>query len=350
MILYKDIIELLDKKESFALATILDKSGSAPREKGTKMIIKKDLSIIGTVGGGIFEALTIKLANRVIINKSSVVEEFNLSNEGAASIGMICGGKLKVLVEYIDGEGSDAADIYKKVFELEEKGVSFYLISKINKDSLGQGESYKWICTETDFYGEEEDSVQEVFKKVRENFKELAINTIATNDKEYFIEPVLNFETVYIFGAGHISQKLAEITKLVDFKTVILDDRAEFANRSRFKTADEIIIIPSFNNLLDKIKINKQSYAVIVTRGHAYDKEVLAQVLKTNAKYVGMIGSRNKIKITYNRLLEEGYTSEDLARVYAPIGLSISAQTPEEIAVSIAAELIKVRREESNGR
>ncbi|WP_318798971.1 XdhC family aldehyde oxidoreductase maturation factor [Clostridium tanneri] len=350
MILYKDIIELLDKKESFALVTILDKSGSAPREKGTKMIIKRDLSIIGTVGGGIFEALTIKLANMVLNNKCSVVEDFNLSNEGASSIGMICGGNLKVLVEYIDGEGSTITAIYKKAFELEERGVNFYLISRISKDSFGEGKPYKWICTETDFYGEEEDSVQEVFKKVRERFKELTIHTVDVNDKEYFIEPVLNLETVYIFGAGHISQKLADITKLVDFKTIVLDDRAEFANMDRFKTADEVIVIPSFKNLSDKIKIDKQSYVIIVTRGHAYDKEVLSQMLKTNAKYIGMIGSKNKIKITYNNLLEEGYNNEDLSRVYAPIGLPISAQTPEEIAVSIAAELIKVRREKNNER
>ena len=194
------------------------------------------------------------------------------------------------------------------------------------------------------FFGEEKDDVQCVFRSIRENFKNTTFKKIVEAGKEYLIEPVFNYERVYIFGAGHVAQKIADITKMLDFKTIVLDDREEFANRERFKTADEVKTIPSFDNLFNYIKVDSRSYIIIVTRGHAYDKEVLAQMLKTDAKYIGMIGSKTKRDFIYNSLLNEGYTLKDIERVYCPIGLSIFAQTPEEIAVSIAAELVKIRR------
>jgi xanthine dehydrogenase accessory factor len=168
-------------------------------------------------------------------------------------------------------------------------------------------------------------------------------------EKERFvIEPFFHFERVCIIGAGHVAQKIADLTKNLGFYTVVVDDREEFANIERFQTADEVKVIPSFHNLCNHMQINHNSYIVIVTRGHSYDREVLAQAMKTDAKYIGMIGSRTKKTHTYSELLKEGFTQKDLDRVYCPIGLEIYAQTPEEIAISIMAELIKVRRGHAN--
>lgn len=341
---YLSINELLTKKESFCLATILTKSGSAPREIGTKMIIKKDFSIIGTVGGGLLEALTIKLSKDVYEKKCSIVKYFNLSDKEACSLGMVCGGDLKVLVELISFENPDTLDIYNKIHQLKEKKTNFALITKIGQEEKMLKTQEKWICTETAFYGNGNDEIQSVLKEIRENFKNIKIEILKAGDNNYLIEPVGDAETVYIIGAGHVSQKLAAITKMIDFKTAVLDDRSEFANRDRFPTADDIKVIPSFRNIFDNININKESYIIIVTRGHAFDKDVLAQALKTNAKYIGMIGSKTKRQFVYEKLMEEGYAEADLARVHSPIGISIKAETPEEIAVSIAAQLIEVRR------
>ncbi|MEY8001086.1 XdhC family aldehyde oxidoreductase maturation factor [Clostridium sp. Mt-5] len=343
--IYEAINDLVCRNEDFVLATILEKSGSAPREQGTKMIIKRDLSIEGTIGGGIFEAMAIKLSADIFNNKKFIIRKFTLSNEGASSIGAACGGALKLLLEYINPDDKFMNSIYSQAFKLKSKGDNFVLITKLSEKENYVGGVDKWICTETGFYGKESDMAQKILGKVRENFKNIHFQNIREDNKVYLLEPVLNNESVYIMGAGHVSQKIAIITKILEFKTVVLDDREKFANRENFKTADEVKVIESFENILDYVKIDSGSYVIIVTRGHAYDKEVLAQVLKTDAKYIGMIGSKTKRDFVYKKLMDEGYTTEDIKRVHCPIGISIGAQTPEEIAISITAEMIKVRRE-----
>lgn len=170
---------------------------------------------------------------------------------------------------------------------------------------------------------------------------------IAREDKYFFVEPLCNKGTVFIFGAGHVSQKVAILTGMVGFQTVVLDDRHEFANRERFATADELIVPSSFERAMDDLEINEESYLVLVTRGHAHDKTLLRQALGTKAGYIGMIGSRRKRDAVYEALLKEGFSQKQFERVFSPIGLEIGAETPEEIAVSIVAELIRFRAEKN---
>ncbi len=160
---------------------------------------------------------------------------------------------------------------------------------------------------------------------------------------EVFIEPILTPPTLYIFGGGHISLALAGMGKLLGFKIAVTDDRAEFANADRFPEADTILA-EDFSGAFPKLKIDKSSYIVIVTRNHQYDDTVLEWAVGTKAKYIGMIGSKTKNKAIFSHLLTKGIAKEQLDRVHAPIGLEINAQTPEEIAVSILAEIVKVRR------
>lgn len=131
----------------------------------------------------------------------------------------------------------------------------------------------------------------------------------------------------------------------VGFYVTVVDDREEFANVHRFNMVDEVMVILAFENIEDYININQHSYVVIVTRGHSDDKDVLVQMLQTDAKYIGMIGSKSKRNHVYQSLLDEGFTYSDLERIHSPIGLNIFAETPEEIAVSIVAEMIQVRRQ-----
>ena len=170
-------------------------------------------------------------------------------------------------------------------------------------------------------------------------------SVVTCEGKRFFVEPLSSEGTVYIFGAGHIGQKLAPLTKFVGFQTVVLDDREQFANRELFGSADRVVVLESFDDAMKDLAIDEQSYLVIVTRGHAHDKTVLGQALKTSAGYIGMIGSRKKRDATYAVLAGEGFTTQDLLRVHSPIGLNIRAETPEEIAVSIVAELIQARAE-----
>ncbi|MBI4595759.1 MAG: XdhC family protein [Candidatus Tectomicrobia bacterium] len=159
---------------------------------------------------------------------------------------------------------------------------------------------------------------------------------------DIFVEPIIPDPGLFIFGAGHVAQPLAQIGTMIGFKVSIIDDREMFANKERFPSAHEIFV-GEFSDIFRNLKINKSSYIVILTRGHLYDQDVLEWACRTEAKYVGMIGSRHKIKVLYKNLEEKGVQKEALQGVHAPIGLDIKAKTPEEIAVSIAAELIKVR-------
>jgi xanthine dehydrogenase accessory factor len=177
---------------------------------------------------------------------------------------------------------------------------------------------------------------------LRENRSGISIVHKEGERIELLLEPVRSDPTVFVFGGGHISICLASLVPTVGFRLVVIDDRPSFANKDRFPQADEVVV-DRFEGLLEKLRINKDDYLVIVTRGHIHDLVVLEQALQTDANYIGMIGSQRKTSLVYKELSKRGVPRNRLRRVYAPIGLEIGAETPEEIAVSILAELIQVR-------
>ena len=166
---------------------------------------------------------------------------------------------------------------------------------------------------------------------------------ICGGDIKVFIDVLQPKEELLIFGAGHIALCVSKLAKTVGFKVTVIDDRQEFANKERFPEADEIMI-DLLENVFEKIKILPFSYIVIVTRGHLQDQKVLSHTIKSNAAYIGMIGSRKKNETVFQHLKEQGIAVQEFKKVHAPIGIDIGAQTPEEIAISIIAEIIKVKR------
>jgi len=166
---------------------------------------------------------------------------------------------------------------------------------------------------------------------------------ICGGEMKIFIDVLQPKEEVLIFGAGHVAVCVSKLAKMMGFKVTIIDDREEFANQDRFPEADEIIT-EGIERALTHIKITSSTYIIIVTRGHLQDQEVLASVIKSKAAYLGMIGSRKKNATVFQQLIEQGVLKEELDKVHAPIGIDIKAQTPEEIAISIVAEIIQVRR------
>ncbi len=160
---------------------------------------------------------------------------------------------------------------------------------------------------------------------------------------DIYIEPVVPTPKVFIFGGGHISLFVAKISAMAGFQVVVIDDRPQFASKERFPEAEEVIA-EEFPFAFPRLKVNRSSYLVIVTRGHAYDQEVLEWAIDKEVRYIGMIGSRRKIKTVYDNLTAKGIDAKKFQRVHAPIGLNIGALTPEEIAVAIVAEMIQERR------
>ena len=341
MELLKSIPALLKRKEDFVLATILDRSGSAPRAVGTRMIVRSDGSIMGTVGGGIFEASVQQLAKQVFIDKGSVVRNFVLTSEDAESIGMICGGRLQVMVQFVDSSDPLNSDLFGAAADLLKSRRMARLVTRVPQDD---------VCAEPPRQGIVMNDGAIVGYPFPKEMMDLAGAIDATSPEfisyqqdRFLVEPLCGQGVVYIFGAGHISQKLALLTKMVGFHTVVLDDRKEFASRKLFPSADEIIVLDSFENALNGLEIGENSFLVLVTRGHIHDKTVLRHALATNARYIGMIGSLRKRDAIYRELGAEGIDGSQFERVHSPIGVGIGAETPEEIAVSIVAELIDAR-------
>lgn len=336
--LIQEMSQLSASGQSFVLATVITNNGSVPREAGAKMLVRPDGTTAGTVGGGILEARVEELGREILKTRQSTVRDFAFTGRDAATMDAICGGQVEVLVEWIDGGDPETGAVLKDLGESLAKRRKSWLVTWLPFE--GQTATrHNLVHLHGEITGELPDGLDEetVVGSSRPNLVNLR------GGKRAMIEPVDNGGAVYIFGAGHVSRSLAEFTRAVGFWTVVLDDRPEFANAQRFPTADEIIVPDSFDNVLAKLPIDQDSYLVIVTRGHLNDRHVLAQALKTPAGYIGMIGSRRKIALIYDQLLKEGCTEDDIRRVKAPIGLEIAAETPEEIGISITAELIQVR-------
>jgi xanthine dehydrogenase accessory factor len=163
-----------------------------------------------------------------------------------------------------------------------------------------------------------------------------------------FVEPVIPQPSAIIFGAGHISKSLSKVATLAGFRTVIVDDREQFANRERFPEADEIHA-GEYEEVFPALSVNETSYVVIVTRGHRDDMRVLRWAVGTDARYISMIGSKRKVISVIKELEKEGVPAAAFERIFAPMGFEIGAVTPEEIAVSVVAEMIAVRRNPDSG-
>jgi xanthine dehydrogenase accessory factor len=253
MDLFEEIVRMRRAGLRGALATIVHTNGSIPSYESSRMLVREDGSMAGTIGGGCVEAEVWAAAKEVMQLEQPRKMTFNLNHDAAYDAGLICGGTLEI-----------------------------------------------------------------------------------------FVEPILPQPTLHIFGGGHISVAVARVANAAGFAIGVTDDRETFANKERFPMAGEIYT--TYQEAFEKLQPTPSHYLLIVTRGHKDDMRVLAWAVRTGARYIGMIGSKRKVLSVYKALEKEGYSPEEFERVHAPVGLDIGALAPEEIAVSITAELIAVRR------
>jgi xanthine dehydrogenase accessory factor len=254
MDIYEEITKLRKAGRKGALATIIEVQGSIPSYESSKILVRDDGSIVGTVGGGCVEAEVWSVAQEVMREEKPRRLHFNLNQNPEYDEGLVCGGSLDI-----------------------------------------------------------------------------------------FVEPILATPTLYLFGGGHVSLSIAKVASLAGFDTVIVDDRANFASKERFPEAIETHAGP-WEEIFPKLKLNEFSYVVIATRGHKGDLTCLRWAVTTPARYVGMVGSKRKLIEFYKVLEREGIPAAQLEQVRSPVGLEIGALTPQEIAVSVVAEMIAVRR------
>ncbi len=346
MSIFPSIADLLARGESLTLATIVSRQGSAPRAVGSRLVIRQDGALVGTIGGGILEARVQELAPEVCGHGRAVLKKYTLTAGDASRMGMVCGGVVQVLVQFLDAARPDHVELYREIAAVLAAREKACLITAL-PSSLDTPESVgQCLLKDGGVIAGSLDLPPVSALSLRTGVNQPQLHTYG--GRQYLLEPLGRAGTVYIFGAGHVSRQLAPLAGLVGFRTVVLDDRQEFANRERFPHATEIIVLNSFQSALEGLEIDGDSYLVLVTRGHAHDQTVLRQALSTRAGYIGMIGSRRKREAIYAALGQEGFGPGDFDRVHSPIGLDIAAETPEEIAVSIVAELIRARAAQKN--
>jgi len=349
--IYLKIIELIEKGRFSVLATIIRQAGPSPRGIGTKFLIMDDGSFIGTIGGGILEAQTLKEAENVFDSGLPFRLSFSLKGSDVADTDMLCGGNVEVFLELISPKNPNSLSIFHEVVKVTQKGGVGLIATVIDPDRWHHGEVPKMFVGRD---GQQIGSLPGIqgFKdillaKMDQILRSrqpvvLPIQDDRRNQVEFFVEPVVSNPALYVFGGGHVSKQIVPLASRVGFHVVVIDDRREFADTKNFPDAGEVHQFP-FEGVMEKLPVDESSFLIIVTRGHMNDKIVLSQALRTKAMYIGMIGSSRKRKIIYEKLLEEGFTQGDLSKVSSPIGIDIGAETPEEIGVSIVAELIKVR-------
>lgn len=343
--LYREMANLLHNGESCVTATVFDKTGSTPRSDGSKMVVRSNGSVIGSVGGGRLEADAIQLARGVFQSKQPLIQSFVLTGEDAAGMAMLCGGQGNILLDYIDANDETNRVLFDEAAAILEHGRKAWLITALGdpqQDTIPARQQCLIRHDETMIGTIDCDPI--FLAKLVSGPGLLSIHAELLDNRRFLVEPLRYAGTLFIFGAGHVSQKIAPLAETVGFRTVVLDDRSEYANRGRFAEPTELLLLESFSRLPD-LGIDDNSYIVIVTRGHLHDKVVLEQALRSEAGYIGMIGSRRKRDMIFETLIQEGFVWHDLERVYSPIGTDIAAETPEELAVSIVGELIKVRAE-----
>ena len=313
--IFQTLVYQREKSQDAVLASIIWDDGSAPRGKGSQMLVGRNGLLAGTIGGGAVEGQAIALSQEMLSDGTvSLVREFRLRRDGSEkSTGMVCGGDVTVYFRRIPME------------ERQWDALASELLRRVSAREKG------WLVQPLDGampYLADEDAGKE----------------------NCFTMPIPVGERALIFGAGHIARALVPLLHTVGFRPVVFDDRPQFATRERFPQADQVIC-GDFTRIRDYLTVGAEDYVVIMTNGHEYDYQSQVQVLRGETAYVGVIGSRKKTAFVNQRLREAGISEEAIAFVHTPIGTAIKAVTPEEIAVSIAGEMILVRaqRREVNG-
>ncbi|HVN24187.1 MAG TPA: XdhC/CoxI family protein [Syntrophorhabdales bacterium] len=331
MDLYSIIDEYLERGSGGALATIVKKLGAAPREEGAKMFVGSDGKFYGTVGGGCTEAEVWQEARKVIKTGAAKLLHYTMDGKQLEEDGMICGGNVDIFVEPV---ADKYRTLYRAIPQLERQGVGALLITRFSEREFSKSLIREDGVVLGDAPGEE--ARTDFQQYLREKKPVVSGNTV--------VEPLQTSPVLYVFGAGHVSQYVSRVATMVDFNVTVIDDREEFANTGRFPEAERVIA-DDFLHVFDQLSFHGNEYVVILTRGHKHDALVLEQVMRRPTRYVGMIGSKRKTRMVMDYMKQRGFDEKALGSVYAPIGISINSETPQEIAVSIVAELIKVRRE-----
>ncbi|HUY89960.1 MAG TPA: XdhC family protein [Pirellulales bacterium] len=343
--MHKLISDLVDAQKSgrpVVYCRLVETRGSTPQKAGAAMLVFADGSQAGTLGGGCVEAEVKRRALAAFDEGQAEITSFQLDSDYGWDDGLICGGRMQILVEPL--VKADANGYFQTYLELLDRGEGCIeaIVFDAEKSGLPAPACYLFDAQGRLVAADLQADLPTAPPAVLEHLPPLADRPRARAERGVAYLPVLPRCRLLIVGGGHIGQAVGNWAADLGFDVWVVDDREEFVSPTRFPRAERLIcgeIGPTLKNL----EITPDTYCIIVTRGHNHDEEALFHLVNRQARYVGLIGSRRKIKLIFDDLEAEGVSAEALAKVYAPLGIDIGSQTVPEIAISILAELVAHR-------
>ncbi|HJU12426.1 MAG TPA: XdhC family protein [Candidatus Binataceae bacterium] len=365
--IWSEAVRTLERDKPFVLATVINVRGSTPREIGAKMIVRSD-GQFGTIGGGCGEAEVFRKA-RLLLDEGSGAKltEVDLTGDFEQQEIGSCGGIMDVFIDCWSPQAD--LEMARQLADSAEQSRAMALVTLI--DGGEKSEPAVGAKALLDPHEPHSPSVlggfsNQALAQMAERAADSVPGLLEVNQNgglreivriepsgapRVFVDPITGAQRLIIAGAGHIAVPLASLGSMLGFHVTVIDDRASFANRERFPNADRIIVRP-FSAAIESLSLDRHCYVISVTRGHSFDEEVIRTVLRGQAHlpqqqrgcFIGMIGSRRRVRAMLDHLQEDGFDRELLEEIHAPLGLDIGAETPEEIAVSIIAEIIRERR------
>ena len=339
---FHEAANLLGNDSSVVVATVVRTKGSTPQKPGAKLLVREDGSGVGTLGGGCVEG-DIWFAASELLKRGGAAEyrEYQLNEDLAAEDGLVCGGTMFFLIDPIYEPGGYLSAAHE-IDAAYGGGPAVALASLVK----GRGVGARLLVREN---GSTEGSLGDAALDTDaiRRAPDLMVHgrneyVTAESGDEYFIEAYTSPPQLVICGGGHVAKAIAPLATKVGFRLFITDDREEFANMERFPEADRVVALRP-EEALPTLPINANTFIVVATRGHRFDNVALEAAARTPAKYVGLMGSRRKTILIYEDLMRSGLSMERIREIRSPIGLDIRGRTPEEIAVSIVAEMLMFR-------
>lgn len=336
---------LLTGAEPLVLVTVVSRTGSAPREAGTRALQTRN-GFEGTVGGGLLEARAMEAARNSLASGLSARVSCDMSGFTPNS-DMICGGGMEVLCEVLAPRQAEMFALAAEVLRLGGRGAWLVELRRDGVSLHGEAETpqRRLVVDALPEHAVQPEGVTVGLDAVNPMLetRKGRPGLVDVDGRIFYVEPLDAPPVLLLCGGGHVSLEVARLAHSCGFVVDVVDDREEFSNAGRFPMARHCRVLPGYENLVQTCDIGRRHFVAIITRGHSFDRETLAQALTSHAQYVGMIGSRTKREQVYAALRKQGVPDAELAAVCCPIGLSIEAETPQQIAVSIVAELLAAR-------
>lgn len=334
---YTTLYERLKAGQAAVLLTVVDRKGSTPRGIGSHQAVFADGTTMGTVGGGYQEYLAVEYGKQCLAEARSGFRRLILHPNDVEDIDAACGGELTVFCQYLNPDLPGLLAVVAAIIETFQNKQASWLVFAVEREN-------DWAMALVSEVGVTGCGKLASLPDIDAPWcRRQPVGLTKVGDGSFLYHEVLTSPgRVFIFGGGHVAQALVPVLSLIDFSCIVADDRPEFASSDLFPEAAAVHHV-NYQQLPKELGITADDYVCVMTRGHHGDYDIQRQMLAIKPHYLGVIGSRRKIAFVKSKLLADGFSEADIDACYSPIGLAVSAETPAEIAVSIAAELIAVR-------